>query len=239
MRRRTVRKIKHIFKRFFAFILSICFLILFFKGAQYLFYSPYFSIKDIKIESSSEDLNYISEICEVCRGKNIFRFNSKILKEELAKNSKFKEIKIKKRLPNTLIISVERRQPIASLLKNGKIFGVDEEGVLFPIEQELFPIVCFSEENTKLICKFLKELKESFIFYPEIKEVKANNSQIYLFTSDYEIKWGEVCLDDLLKEKINNLNYVISDCRKRGLAIEYIDLRFFSLDKKNIIIKPI
>ena len=121
--------------------LIIIFLAAIFGGAVYfIFYSPYFSIKNINI-AGLERINY-EEIRGVIQDQmsgsrffifkqnNIFIFDENAASKNINEKYALKAFKIDKRLPETLIFSVEERSPALIWKTSLKYYIVDWDGTI-------------------------------------------------------------------------------------------------------------
>ncbi|MEW6171303.1 MAG: hypothetical protein AB1472_07100, partial [Candidatus Omnitrophota bacterium] len=102
--------------------------------------SSYFKVKDviIKLEEARFDLDYL-------RGKNIFDVDLIEIKNKLiSKYPQFNQIKIIRHLPDTIVVDLAKRMPIAQLKYEG-YYLIDKEGMIIsrsnPVSYENLPIV--------------------------------------------------------------------------------------------------
>ena len=102
-------------------------------GAIVLFLrSSYFNIVDIKVEG----MNYYtgSEIIGMSGAETdrnlIFDSGKAEIIDKLSSNPYFKSVKVKRKLPSTLIIKVEERPQIAAIVFGDSFVVIDEEGVV-------------------------------------------------------------------------------------------------------------
>ncbi len=129
-RKRVVRQRKREKRRRILIrLLGLCVIL----GAIFLFLrSSYFAIKDIKVEG----MNYYtgSEVISMSgaeQGRNlIFDAGKKEIIENLSSNPYFKSVKVKRKLPSTLLIQVEERPQIAAILFGDSFIVIDDEGVV-------------------------------------------------------------------------------------------------------------
>ncbi len=94
--------------------------------------SSYFAIKDIKVEG----MNYYSgaeviNMSGATTGRNIlFDAGKSEIQDNLEKNPYFKSVKVKRKLPSTIIIKVEERPQIASIQFGDSYIVIDDEGIV-------------------------------------------------------------------------------------------------------------
>ena len=114
-------------------IMIAIFVILGLLAGLFLFLkSSYFDIKEIKVEG----MNYYSdsEIISMSgaeTGRNILFDSEKVeIIEALEGNPYFKEVKVKRKLPSTLLIQVDERPQTAAIIFGGSFVVIDDEGVV-------------------------------------------------------------------------------------------------------------
>lgn len=122
--RRRVRR-KRFFLRFLVFLAFVAAILIFLR-------SSYFAIKDIKVEGMSYYTGQeIVNMSGAELGRNlVFDSGKNEIIDTLESNPYFKSIKIKKKLPSTLIIQVEERPQAASVAFGESYIVIDEEGTV-------------------------------------------------------------------------------------------------------------
>lgn len=242
---RHLRKKRTIFRNQF-FYFSILGIITFTGLFYLLIFSPIFQIKTITIQGAyfidaSEVEQKIEKITErnilLFPTKSIFVSNRKKIKSfVLEKFFPVKEITIKKKLPNTLLISIQERTAKAVSCAEERCFLVDNQGFAFyslyweTIPPSL-PIILFENElaqqdrplgqkTLKFILSIYSNLKQegnivvqSFRVSPAKIAAKVAESNLMLYFSPQkcpDLQVGDLFL--LFKNEIS--------------PIEYIDLRF-------------
>ncbi len=129
------KKNKKIKKKILFILLALFVLALIF---YILFYSPLFTIKNIKISGTDRTADYLIEdlvwqktqnhqIFDI-KGDNIWFFSKNKLKEEMYSRLDLANIKVNKRIPNTLSISIEERQASFILLFQNQYLFRDLSG---------------------------------------------------------------------------------------------------------------
>jgi len=130
-----VKRKKSILKNRF-FWLGILILIVFIAIFYFLILSPVFKIKEIKISGNQKVLttdieNTVQKVLS-SEGKNIFILNTEKIKNEISFNfPQIGQVKVKKELPDGLIIAIEERKPVAVFCHNVNYFLTDKEGIIF------------------------------------------------------------------------------------------------------------
>ncbi len=241
------KKKKSIFKSS-NFWLSLVFFAFSCLVVYFLFFSRFFNIEKVFVvgqerlqKEEIENLvkNNLKRKILFFETKNIFLANlSDIEKKILSNFPQIFELKIKRKLPNSLIVELKERKEIASFC-HGECFLLDKEGVVFEKNQENLNLPKIENEDfegeIKLGEKILeKEILEKILqaknkieeLEIEIEKILVSKENFYFFTKDgwkiilnpkEDIDWQVKKLEVALKEAIPK--------EKRGL-LEYIDLRF-------------
>mgnify|MGYP000116421670 CR=1 FL=1 len=236
------------------FFLSFFLLLAIFWIAFYIFsFASFFQIQNIEIYGaktlSREELEAtlrekIEKKFFSFSSKSIFLTNpSKIESEFLQKFPKISKIKIKRKFPSTLILSIQEREPVAIFSINEKEFFVDATGIIFEETEnkndflkiktadELSRIELGRKVVTKELMSFILDAKEkiqqnfqlnideAFIVSEERVNFKISEGW-FLYLSTQNLDWQLRKLKTVLEKEIPK--------EKRNL-LEYIDLRFGNL----------
>ncbi len=232
------------------FSLLAIFSILFFS-ARYLKTSDYFKVKNCECfihldKTIREDrCNYLTEFL----GRNIFDFNELNLKKAAQRLSRlhpeYKQIIIRRSLPDRIIIDFKPRQAVARI-KVSEYFYVDEEGVLFhPIGKEddnlQLPLIIglearisrprsgvkYNENSLLKTLEFIDNLNKDSKLSGQLKIKKinlANVNDVFLFAvTGCKINLGGI---GSLNKNLSILQRLIGEINSDLTKIEYIDLRF-------------
>lgn len=175
--------------------------------------------------------------------KSIFLSDSgKIQKEILSKYPEIKEVNIKKNLPQTLIVSINERKPVAVYCGSQRCFLIDENGVVFEpadIVPEGFYIVRQSSDNGNadvgedvvqknvmdVIAKASKSLQdnfkinvaEAFVTNPLRLDIKTSENWKIYFDLDPSAD---------INQQIVKLNLLLKEGTVESRqSLRYIDLR--------------
>lgn len=88
------------------------------------------------------------------RGSPILSYDVKSAQERLSENPWFKSVNVERRLPNTVFVSVEERQPVARWQVNGKLAVIDTDGVVLTTEKlddyKALPIIIGADARFKI-----------------------------------------------------------------------------------------
>lgn len=183
--KREIRKEKRKQKRkkILIFISKFVVVILIIGGLFYfLFYSGFFDVSNIHIEGNEylESENLFSKLDEF-KGENIFLLKKDFLRDILRKEAYIKDMKIKKKLPSSLSISITERVDAIVLKTNEEILILDYEGIPLRILENSAPNLFMIETNQKIIYELGEEIifEENEISISEISEliyyIKLNN----------------------------------------------------------------
>ena len=114
---------------------SLVLYLVWFIGASLFWDNPRFNIKTISIQLEGKTLTpaLIREYSAVREGQNLFSFPiAKVRKSFLEKSHITKSISIHRKLPDTVVITVREREPIARIGR-GSSLAADKEGRTFAL----------------------------------------------------------------------------------------------------------
>ena len=247
-----VKRRKSILKsRFFWLtILILVFLGLFF---YFLFFSPFFQVKNIFISgaekiSSSEIKNFVQNKLEkkilFLRTKSIFLININEIEKEVLKNfPPVAEIKIGRKFPDVLNINLVERSPLANFCQAEKCFLLDKEGIIFEESEPKADLIKIVDGQKEKIPKLGEPMIENDYLEKILKiqkyiqeELKIEIEEFTVFERRLNLKtkegW-EIYFDP--REDINwqltKLNLVLKEKipPEKRKDLEYIELRFGDL----------
>lgn len=164
-------------------------------------------------------------------GANLFRLDIRDVQQDLRPVAWIKSIAVEKKLPNTLVIDVTERQPVALALVGANLRYIDGDGVVFAdltpaVGDSSLPIVTSNPADLQRCVRFLGELRTaSPELYSRVSELSpVDPSGFAVFDRDLQTRvflpgFGAV-------EKWTSLYEVArAESYARG-TIEYADLRF-------------
>ncbi len=193
---------------------------------------PYFYVKNIQVEGLNRlKASEILQEVKILPNTSIFYLNVDKIFNKIKSKPLVKEVKIKRKLPSTLIIKITERVPFAYVKKNGKVWEIDEEGIVLKVaeDKESFPLISgidpFKEKKKLLeiveVIKFSQNLESQF----RIKKVKFEKTD----------EGAVAYLENGLRVILGNCeNYVylfyipsiLKDASYRGEKFTCVDLRF-------------
>jgi len=113
-------------------ILSVLLILLAVEVTVAAFTSPWFSIKGVRFAGNetiaSKD---IRRQLDLRPDANIFRINKRAIARRVMANPVVKEVRLYRRLPDTLVVRIEERKPDLVLNARGAMYEVDSAGVPF------------------------------------------------------------------------------------------------------------
>lgn len=217
-------------------------------------HSNLFNVKVVEVEDLPEgsplDANTIIEISKVPLDEiNLFSLNLLPIKKRLLDHPWIDQVRLSKKFPQTVSISVSFKQPIALLQKkNGTLFYVDQNAKAFaPLELSLsysLPVVVgASDESLAFIIQFLSEWKQKGMSdaYP-ISSVETNPERGVRFVVTYAlgqsvgrsmIEFGQKFdVVDEINVRIARLQEVLAYIQKNNLNAHHV---FADLGKKIVV----
>lgn len=206
---------------------------------KFLLTSPFFNVKSIEIEGN----NIVAEsaVFEYLdfRGKNIFQLKLGKIKSLLEEIPAVKEVSIKKRLPGKIVAKITERIPLAEREIAKKRIGIDEYLKMFVLPQSYRPIPNIDKnlvlENKQACMVFLKNVC-GLPIYKNIKSVTARSPDDVEFFLEGNCK---ICIGSPadIDYKITYLEKVIADLEVKGEKAKYINMRDFSDEYKEIVLR--
>jgi len=236
-------KVKKAMLSFITYSIVCCGLILSGFGTV-LFYEWFTKTNEFNLKKFDVTNAYLLNSQEVIKlsGLNkeqrILDINLESVRERIKKSSYIADCEVKIVLPATISISVQEEEPIAYLLKNGKLKYISENsqiiGDVKPQSSMNLPLIN-GKFSGKLIA-FLSQARDLSPFvYHQISEISESDIGIKMFLTQNSVPviagredFSEKILvvENFLKEEGSLLDYS---------KLEYIDLRF----DKQVVVKEI
>lgn len=130
------RKRKKKIKRIKFFLKLILFVGLVSGTIIFALTSPIFNIKDIKVINNNQvQADTIISLSELKKEDNIFKFYGKNVVNKIKENAYIENVKIHRKLPNTIEIKVEERTPTFSVDYMGKYAYINTQGYILEIAE--------------------------------------------------------------------------------------------------------
>lgn len=202
--------------------------------AWFLFFSPYFNVKNISIEgdASAETISSI----EVLKGRNIFLIGGRRAERDLQQKQPWiKSIKLIRGIPDTVRVRLIERDAAFAWKTGEKMYLIDKEGVVFKEIAESKLITINDNRNvpaqrgTQVVTidfiDFVESLRQTF---PLQTELKINGLQIDETTFHVGVvtdRGFRIIFDTLrsLQQQLDDFNLVYRE--KKDEIKEYADMR--------------
>ena len=210
---------------------------------RYFRYSLSYNLKNIEVKGNRAlTKDEVIKASGLVKGGNLFTVRLKDTRNSLKKVNRIDTIEIVKNYPDTIVIEVEERVPVARLALSGNPPEerlVDADGVVFSgVRKDLARIVnTIDREELRNIAAFLLAIKaQDQRFYLKVTEVDgAENEELRLMHDGTRIIWGKP--EKNLEKKLDDLKKVMGDLARRKIKPQYIDMRFWEEKKRDITVK--
>lgn len=104
----------------------------------FIFNLDYFDVKHFSIHNLQRvKKNDIIKIIQQYQTQNILSINTKEIKQKLLENPEIEDVKIKRKLPNTLVIDVYEKQTAGLIRYLNSYIEIDKKGYVIRIEGDL------------------------------------------------------------------------------------------------------
>lgn len=241
VKKRYIRKRKRSAAPIFGmwlFLLFCCFL-----AAYGFMNSAFFSVKGLEVEGNTVlTAEEIIQLSELAPGTNIMKVQTADAVSRLELHPSIKRAAIKRKLPNSLIINIIERSPLALVVGQGGFIAVDEEGYYIKkindLQDNKMPIISSVsvDDNVRpgqrletsgltAAINLIKLVKTEFLVH--IAEVIAPSqySLTLKTVSGVEVRFGEP-VDIERKIQIMEKLLFENGASINSQTVEYIDLRY-------------
>ena len=122
-------------------VISLTFVMLY----NYLLNSPYMKLENVEIHGVDEGMkNELLQICGLTSGQGLLSLNLESLRKKIKKHPWVRTATVERRFPHTLIVQVEKEEPMILVLLD-QLFYMNGQGRLFkpvlPADEMDFPIL--------------------------------------------------------------------------------------------------
>lgn len=236
-------RLYRLFRLTATFVFVVAFAYLLVKGYDFITTDEYFRIKNIRfIGNNIISDNELNSLMELSEGTNIFSIGMHKLQERMSSHPWIKSVLIKRELPNSLLINVEERMPIAVAVYKGRNYLIDSDGVVLGRREALldggyFPVIRgvdfkgirFGEEQPpEALAEALRLLdavkKKKELTQFENINIDVERERMALRLDDYEINMGSGDYE----KKLYRFVEVRGDMIDRGISSKKIDMRFLN-----------
>lgn len=183
-------------------------------------------------------------------GQNLFRLDAEALPGRLERLPRIKSVQVIRSLPNRLTLLIEERQPFTLAVHAGRLYWLDEEGVVLGPEPRAvaprLPLVTgLGRENpvagpsvnvekprvaVTLLRAILRSASPLAAQLSEIDVGRADQGPVLYTVDGIEVRLG----DERWEERLGRLEGVLAQLRAQGEPVESIDLRF----RDQVVMKP-
>ncbi|HHU31174.1 MAG: cell division protein FtsQ/DivIB [Zhaonellaceae bacterium] len=220
-------------------LLQVLLLCLIVTIALYFFIqSSFFSVSTVEIRNNKFlSSGEIKQLADIPMGINIFKVEDAKVKQNIALHPMVKDVKLRRQLPDTLIISIEERQPVVLVPSETGFIELDESGVLLQristISGVSLPILTGVKINTDIspgqvvVNENLAKTLEFISKIPEDKrallmEIELKGFEYIVYTPQgIQVRFGS---PEKVEQKIAILEEIIKSGQLEDKIIEYIDL---------------
>lgn len=199
--------------------------------------SDFFLMTHIRVHGNSlmSEAEVVS-LSQLQVGTNLFACDIKSATERLAQHPMIKKVLLHREPPETLVISIEERQPIGLLNTPNGLIGLDESGEIFPLPpaaQVDLPILTGIDlqrdkdgSGASTLAKFVTKLQiRTPAFWREISEICTYNSHsatVYLVADDLALRMRF----ENPEKQVRNFRAYTQATSGFDTNLAYIDLRY-------------
>ncbi|MDD4565960.1 MAG: FtsQ-type POTRA domain-containing protein [Eubacteriales bacterium] len=222
VRKKKKRKKKRYLLKLFILLISAVFLYFFFT-------SSLFDIQKITIENNNHyTKEQLISLAGARTGENLFKASLSQMKENLLADPYVKNVKLKKRLPAEVVISVQERYEDAAVPYGNKYILIDSEGMVLRIS-DVEPAMTLitgivvtnmepgtpmeAEQNASLTdtLKLLQKVKKHELYF---KKIDISNLVIKAYIYDQLICEGT---PENIMDNLDSLQEVVYDLYTKGI----------------------
>ncbi len=202
---------------------------LFFVLIYFFFFSNFFAIKKIQADELIYEIvekNIIRKI-GFLELNNIFLINKSKTSKEIDQIIKIESFSIKRKLPNTVIVNIKKRESKFVCCLENNCFHVDKRGIAFEKAERKDYIVC---PLLKIGDQAMRE-KDVLTILEVQKELKDYSGKLF-FDNDFltlETKEGWHVffnLKDNISDQIFRLRIILTEMVQNTKDLDYVDLRY-------------
>lgn len=232
----TVYRVK---KKRFIFWQSFFFIFLVLMAAYVLLQSPVFTINRISVSGNNTlAAREIIKVSGIVTGMNIFKVDLKTATEKIQVLPMVKEVNTIRKLPNTILIKVEERVPVALVVGNGRFIELDAQAYYLregSAATSGLPVITDMQvqvpgpgqpvkgEGLQTALQVVQELPDKL--RNQLSEVHiSDNDMVILYTLD-----GIQCRLGLPEDIVTKGNYFLqvqNELQNEQKTIEYVDFSY-------------
>ncbi len=235
------QKSRTVFSRILIFLVK--FLIVTGIFLALILYVPIFKVADAQISGLYYlEKNALDTQLDEIRGKNIVFLNKNEIKASFKTNSYVKEVELKRKFPNKIMVEITERKPLALLVTSDGFIQVSQEAIFLDIRQspgkydlpfitgiELYAIPgvgkVIEDDYLKEALHIISSSKGALM--NKIAEINVDNKRIIAYTRNgIQVLIGDSADIDNKLKMLESIIEEIVDVSISLSEIDYIDLRF-------------
>ncbi len=160
---------------------------------------------------------------------SMLRTGSRELAERVLSSPWVREVVVRKEPPRLLIVKIKEAEPLALLKRKGRLYIVSREGeVLEELNQTIafLPVITMKERDRALLGEALRlaaVVREDDLFSGEEIEILARSAE------EMSMKVGRLLIkvgSGDYRNKLSRLIQLKDEIVRRGIPVEFVDLRF-------------
>lgn len=186
--------------QFRMFAVAVLAVVVFFFSAYLFLSGPYFNIRNIEIEGNIiTDALSVAKEGGIVEGINIFSFSKRDAKKAFEAYSYIDSVKISRRFPSTVKISIKEKSPYCIVEFNGVFYHCDQQGTVLSTspnnDSPLIPLISGLEKISTVIGNNIRDMGEYRnaivfdvldIFYEndvlyKVSQIHVSNSSYYIY----------------------------------------------------------
>ncbi len=225
-------KMKRRRRNFFVFLIFLFFSLSFILANKF----GYFNIASIEVVGNSrlEKEDIISET-GIYKGQNIFKAKLRPGEKNLSKLTYIEEVKIQRKFPKNILISVHERKALGQIEENQKFIIIDDKAFILEVldeeSQALTRITGLEIDNNQPGQSLINDSKDNFYYFynsgnslgviDKIKDLNLTNYEEIEFTlkNGIFVAFGNLYN---VEYKWNILNEVLKDISDKSLSVKMI-----------------
>lgn len=206
--------------------------------------SDYFAVKQLRVDGANVlRPEYVVSVAGVTNEDNVVFLNLGRIQDRVESIPYVRACEVTRAFPDTVVIRIEERTPVATVLADNHMFEVDDECVVLrqlkAFEPYTPPFITdvgglgFVEPGKSLEDTALKAAIEAWYAFQEtpmakkvvVSEIAAssmNNVRMYFDDFAYEVRWGR----GNFEQQAENFHDLWAHLDERIGCQEYLDLRF-------------
>ncbi len=221
---------------------SVIVLIIILLGtAFYVFYSPYFIIKTVKLRGvNSFNENLISSYMEEYIGQNIIYLKKDKIEKKISNLKYVDNVTFTRELPSTVHFTVDESDLVFRFIRDGNYFYLDKNGNIFSHEELkqkiILPVIRgynipendnkkiqYSQKMNQFIDELIKYIDRNVNTPTQI--IFSNQNVTLKFSEKYDIILGEL---DNISEKFRVIENLSDQIKQNNYDVNYVDISIYS-----------